>query len=113
MEDIKISVVDRYPDVEAEITLNKIKGRPVISGYRPGHRIKDDYITTGIHRYIHDVLRPGETATGMITFITPEAYPRTLWIGKKLDILEGDRVVGVAKITKIYNSNLDINNRIE
>ena len=99
-----IPLEDRAPDVEAEIKLNKKKGRAVTNGYRPGHQIKDGYITTGVHNYYHiDIVMPGETVLGTITFITPEVYPKTLWIGKEIGIYEGGRMVGTALITKIFN----------
>jgi elongation factor Tu len=100
---------DRVPDVEAEISFNKIKQRAVTNGYRPGHQIKDGYITTGVHKYYYvDVVMPGETVLGTITFITPEVYPNTLWIGKEIGIYEGGRKVGVALITRIFNPILKL-----
>lgn len=101
----------REPDVEAEITLFSTEsgGRqgPAFSGYRPGHKVRDDYITSGEHRYIdRDELAPGETTLGTITFLSPEAYAHCLWIGREIDIQEGSRVLGRARITKIYNAIL-------
>ena len=43
------------------------------------------------------------TARGTITFITPEAYPASLWVGKILDIQEGGRIVGTAVVEKVLN----------
>lgn len=104
---IIIPFEDRLPDVEAEIKFNKTRDRGVISGYRPGHKIMDGYITSGVHNYYFvDKVMPGETAIGTITFITPEEYPNTLWIGKEIDICEGERIVGSALITKIFNPTL-------
>lgn len=102
----------RSPDVEAEITLLATEqgGRqsPALSGYRPAHKVRDDYLTTGIHAYFDcDQIRPGQTVLGSITFITPEAYPHCLWVGREIDIQEGSRVVGRARITKILNSVLE------
>ncbi|MES1180987.1 MAG: hypothetical protein ABUL66_03900 [Verrucomicrobiota bacterium] len=102
--------MNRTPDVEAEITILSAKqgGRPVLSGYRPAHKMKDDYLTTGIHEYLScDRILPGQTVCGHITFITPEAYPHCLWIGREIDMQEGDRVVGRARITKIFNPLLE------
>jgi translation elongation factor EF-Tu-like GTPase len=101
----------RDPDVEAEITLLSTAdgGRktPAVSGYRPGHKVREDYITSGTHHYVgRDELSPGETTPGLIAFITPEAYPGCLWVGKVIDIQEGSRVIGFARITKILNSTL-------
>ncbi|MCR2803639.1 hypothetical protein [Paenibacillus soyae] len=100
-------------DIEAKITLLKgnekdlRKHKPVSSGYRPAHLIRDDYLTTGEHHYYDDVvLMPGETVMGTITFISPEAYPRTLWIGKVIRIQEASRIVGYAEVTQIFNDLL-------
>jgi elongation factor Tu len=78
-----------------------------VSGYRPAHQVRDDYLTTGFHDYL-DVAeaRPGETVRATITFITPEQYPHTLWIGKVMTVQEGSRVVGHATITQIFNESL-------
>ena len=98
------SVVERSPDVEALIEFNGTKNRPVCSGYRPAHLVKDDYLTTGTHTYYSDEpIPPNGKTMGTITFITPGAYPHSLWIGKKVRIQEGERIVGYATITKIFN----------
>ncbi|MGV3757856.1 MAG: hypothetical protein ACO1QS_20940 [Verrucomicrobiota bacterium] len=100
------------PDVEAEITLLPTieSGRksPVWSGYRPSHKVRDDYLTTGVHQYIGcDKVLPGQTVHGTISFFSPEAYPHCLWVGRVIDIQEGNRVVGRARITKIMNTLLE------
>ncbi|MBP3966538.1 hypothetical protein [Paenibacillus lignilyticus] len=101
------------PDIEAKITFlvsdGKGNGRhkPARSGYRPAHLVRDDYLTTGTHQYYGDVIaQPGETVLGTIAFITPEVYPRTLWIGKIIRIQEGSRIVGHAEVTQIFNEIL-------
>jgi elongation factor Tu len=98
------------PDVEAEITLLAEGGRQTAahSGYRPAHKVRDDYFTSGVHHYLGcDEVLPGQTVRGTITFITPEAYPHCLWVGRIIDICEGSRVVGRARITKIMNALLE------
>jgi hypothetical protein len=94
----------RTPDVEAEITLQ----RTAQSGYNPQHKVRDDYLSSGTHNYIGctEVL-PGQTVMGTITFITPEAYPHCLWVGREIDIQEGSRVVGRARITRVLNPLLE------
>ena len=104
----------RAPDVEAEITLLSTTegGREAaaFSGYRPAHNVRDDYLTSGVHHYIGcDEVLPGQTVRGTITFITPEVYPHCLWIGRVIDIQEGGRVVGRARITRIMNALLETN----
>jgi elongation factor Tu len=102
----------RDPDVEADITLLSTAegGRQTaaLSGYRPAHKVRDDYLTTGVHDYIGcGEVFPGQTVRGTITFITPEAYPACLWVGREINIQEGSRVVGIARITKIFNALLE------
>lgn len=99
-------------DVQAEVTYIRTGkgGRqgPALSGYRPVHKVRDEYLTTGLHNYIDaDMAWPGDTILTDIKFITPEYYPSCLWIGKTISIQEGSRVVGYAKITKIYNKTLE------
>lgn len=68
------------------------------------HLITGNYLTTGVHHYYRmNAVPPNGIAKGTITFISPEVYPHSLWIGKKISIQEGARVVGHATITKIFN----------
>ena len=99
-----IKLPDKLPDVEVLFEFNGTRKRPVFDGYRPAHLVIDDYLTTGIHHYYDtDLVLPNGTAKGTITFLSPEAYPHSLWIGKKINIQEGERIVGHATILKIYN----------
>jgi elongation factor Tu len=38
--------------------------------------------------------------------LSPEIYPRSLWVGKVIAVQEGARVVGWAKIVEILNEVL-------
>jgi hypothetical protein len=103
--------LQRGPDVEAEVNfLSAEKGgrsKAAHSGYRPAHLITDGYLTTGQHDYVGtDEVNPGDTVLARITFISPDVYPRSLWIGKVLPIQEGSRVIGSAKIVTILNETL-------
>jgi hypothetical protein len=98
----------RGPDVEAEFTLRSSDagGRetPAISGYRPQHRLLPGHLSSGTHEYANgNSVQPGGTTTGTITFITPEAYPRCLDEHDILEISEGSRVVGRARILAVSN----------
>ena len=98
-------------DVEATIKALSIEegGRQneFVNGYRPAHLVKNDYLTTGVHEYYDTYkIKLGEYGLGTITFITPEAYPHCLWIGKVIKVQEGSRIVGDAKIRKIFNKLL-------
>jgi translation elongation factor EF-Tu-like GTPase len=98
-------------DIEAKITflITEEGGRkhPAFSGYRPAHLVKDGYLTTGIHQYYdREKVELGETVLGTITFVTTEAYPECLWVGKRISIQEASHIVGFAEITKIFNKTL-------
>jgi len=95
---------DRAPDVEVVFEFNGTRKHAAHDGYRPAHLVNDTYLTTGVHHY-YDVseVAPNGTARGTITFISPEAYPHCLWVGKKIRIQEGERIVGHAVITEIFN----------
>lgn len=99
--------MNKEPDVEVIFKFNGTRLNPAVDGYRPSHLITDNYLTTGIHHYYKtNAVPPKGTAKGTITFLSPEAYPHCLWVGKKINIQEGARVVGYATITKIFNSLL-------
>jgi len=98
----------KLPDVEVLFEFNGTRKTPVADGYRPAHLVSENYLTTGIHHYYEvDSVLPNGTAKGTITFISPEAYPNCLWSGKKINIQEGERIVGFATIIDIYNSVLE------
>lgn len=102
------SIFEREPDVEVIFNFNGARKNPVWSGYRPAHLVTDTYLTTGMHCYYDtEMVAPDGTAKGTITFLTPEAYPHCLWIGKKIPIQEGAKIVGYATITAIYNPLLE------
>lgn len=94
----------RTPDAEVTFRFNGTRRTPAADGYRPAHRIREDYLTTGVHHYFGvSEVAPDGTARGTITFITPESYPHTLWPGKVVPIQEGERVVGHATVEQVLN----------
>lgn len=98
----------KLPDVEVLFEFNDTRKKAVFDGYRPAHLVTGNYLTTGIHHYYDvDSVNPNGTAKGTITFLSPEAYPHCLWVGKKISIQEGERIVGYATIIDIYNSVLE------
>lgn len=97
-------------DVEVIFTFLETKDggkhNKVFNGYRPAHRVKDDYLTTGVHHYYNKEVTSGESVHGTISFITPEAYPHCLWVGKIINIQEGSKIVGYAEIVQVFNTLL-------
>ncbi|MDR0913854.1 MAG: hypothetical protein LBM65_01620 [Oscillospiraceae bacterium] len=103
-ETISNEFINREPDIEVIFEFNGTRTNPALDGYRPSHLVNDKYLTTGIHHYYYvDEVPPDGKAKGTITFITPEAYPSCLWIGKKIYIQEGYKIVGYATVIKILN----------
>ncbi len=98
------TIFDQEQDVEVLFEFIGTRQHPAADGYRPDHLVMDNYLTTGVHHY-YDVqtVSSNGTAKGTITFITPEAYPHCLWVGKKINIQEGNRIVGYATILKVLN----------
>ena len=92
------------PHIEVIFEFNGTRKHPVRNGYRPSHLVTDTYLTSGAHQYYGvDAVPPKGSAMGTISFITPEAYPHSLWVGKRIRIQEGAHIVGYATITKIFN----------
>ena len=92
------------PDVEVTFTFLGVRKHPSKNGYRPAHRIADQILITGSHRYLGADYAPlVGTIGGYISFPAPEEYPHTLWLNKEIAIQEGERIVGYARIQRILN----------
>lgn len=98
------TILNQKPDVEVLFEFIGTRKQPAADGYRPHHLITEQYLTTGVHHY-YDVQKVSSdgTAKGTITFLSPEAYPNCLWVGKKINIQEGEHIVGYATILKVFN----------
>ncbi len=99
----EIKKMQLKPDGEAIFEFTGSRKNNIYEGYRPSHLIKDSYLTTGIHNYYNLQDENNIELRGTITFISPESYPKSLWIGKKIAMYEGSNVVGYAIITNIFN----------
>lgn len=76
----------------------------MFTSYRPQHEVHENYQTSGHHTYIGcDSVRPGETAKVNVRLITPQVYPRCIWEGRSLRVLEGTKHVGNLLITRVWN----------
>lgn len=96
-------IVKIEPDVEAIFEFNENR-KVIFDEYRPAHLVKENYLATGLHHYYNI---SGKPLLGTITFLAPEHCPNCLWVGKEIIMQEGSRVVGKAKITKIFNKILE------
>lgn len=97
--------MNRLPDLEG-VFLLLAEGRttPANSGYRPQHKLYDNYFTSGMHHYLDaEEVAPGGSARVAVWFITPEVYPHSVWRGREIAVHEGERLVGTLKVTKVMN----------
>lgn len=80
---------------------------PVESGYRPQHKVHDNYLSTGRHEYPDvEQVAPGDSVKVHAWFVTPEMYPGSLWAGRQVAVMEGRNVVGMLTVTRILNDVL-------
>ena len=102
------SIYDRDYDIEAIIRNERASKNWFATKYRPSFDIREDYKTSGQIEFIDkERLNFGEEALANIIFLTPEAYPYTLWIGRKLTFGEGINITGYAIVTKVFNKILE------
>ncbi len=96
------------PDIEVQFVFNNERRTRMKDGFRPAHLVQPNYLATGIHHYYNrESVFPNEKAMGTITFLTPEYYPHSLWVGKIISVQDGSRVIGYAVVKRIFNSLLD------
>jgi hypothetical protein len=83
------------------------KRKTVVRGYRPAYKIRPDYITSTHHEFLdRETVSTDEAAHAEVWFLSPEAYPKSLWVGRSLEVVEGSRVIGSAQVLEILNKNL-------
>lgn len=91
-------------DVEAIfIFIGRKRNKIVNSGYRPAHLI-NGYLTSGIQMYKKEGCK--NINIGTITFLSPQYYPHTLYMGKIIKFYEGSVQTGYAIIIKVNNKLL-------
>ena len=104
-----------YPDRKADVVVQIKNSRPskniICSGYRPAFKVKEDYLTTGVIKFMdRESINYGEESLAEVWFITPEFYPSCLTVGQVISFQEGKVVNGYATIVKIYNKILEKQN---
>ena len=94
------------PDLVGTFRLLAIGGKsqPAYSGYRPAHKLHDNYLSSGEHFYPEKgVLQVGECATVEVKLITPHVYPSCVWPGRTLEVFEGGKLVGFLEVSEVRN----------
>lgn len=103
--------MNRSHDIEGEFyAFPSSKGgrkTPAFSGYRPQHKIHDNYQTSGQHEYLNAAqVAPGETVSTKVWLLTPDVYPNSLWVGREIGVFEGVSQVGTLTVSRIVNEVL-------
>ena len=94
-------------DVKASVTNLRESKNAFKSGFRPVFEIHSKYMTSGEIQFIDtEWLGFNESAQAYIAFITPEVYPKTLWVGKRIVFREGVKISGEAVILEVLNKEL-------
>lgn len=95
-------------DIEAIVKNCRQSGRSIRTEYRPCFDIHKDYSTTGVIYFLDSEkeLKVNEETKCLISFLSPEVYPKSLWVGKKIVFKEGNNQTGYAIVTKILNGIL-------
>jgi hypothetical protein len=102
----------RPPDliVNLSLTAHQSDGslKEVISGYRPVYKVRTDHWSSAHHEFVEATgVCTGQWRKADVWLLAPEAYPHTFWIGRRVEVAEGSRVVGVADILQILNPLLE------
>ncbi len=100
------------PDAAAVVTNLRSSQAPFGKNYRGCCAIKEGYRTSVCFQTMDGCEMLHEQPHRChVNFLTPEAYPYTLWVGRKLELYEGERLVGTMEILEIRNPLLDRSTR--
>ena len=102
----------RPPDLIVNFSLeaHRLDGslKEVISGYHPIYKVRTDYWSSAHHEFLDAAsVCTGQQCKAEVWLLSPEAYPHTFWLGRRVEVAEGSRVVGVADVLKIVNPLLE------
>lgn len=96
-------------DIDIKATLEDLGLRktPIFSGIRPTIKVKEEYLTSSLIEFESDMV-DGFVDEVNIWFVSPEHYTKSLWVGKRLEVYEGARLVAYVTVTEVINKMLDI-----
>lgn len=111
----KITPIDlSNPDAVVSVTNTRHSEKPFGKNYRGCCAIQEDYFTSVCFQTIdeNDMLYE-QPHSCYVNFLTPKAYPHTVWVGRKIELYEGEFHVGTMVIEEIKNTILDRNIKFE
>ncbi|CAG9191469.1 hypothetical protein PSP6_110016 [Paraburkholderia tropica] len=103
----------RQPDLIVNFTLTEHRSdgslKEVVSGYRPTYKVRAGYWSSAHHEFVYAAtVCTGQQCEAEVWLLSPEAYPHTFWLGRRVEVVEGARIVGVASVLKIVNPLLEL-----
>ncbi|WP_147297833.1 hypothetical protein [Trinickia dinghuensis] len=81
--------------------------RRIISGYRPIYKVRDDYWSSAHHEFDATGVCTGRQGKAEVWLLSPEAYPRTFGVGRRIEVAEGSRIVGFVDVLQVLNPLLE------
>lgn len=98
----------RSPDLIVNFVLTELRSdgslKRVISGYRPIYKVRPDYWSSAHHEFVDGTsVETGGQSLAEVWLLSPEAYPHTFWIGRRVEVAEGTRIVGTIDVVEILN----------
>lgn len=102
----------RQPDLIVNFSLSACRAdgssEEVLSGYRPIYKVRADYWSSARHEFVDATgVCTGHQSKADVWLLSPEAYPKTFWIGRRVEAAEGPRIVGAADVLAILNPLLE------
>ncbi len=109
----KITPIDlNNPDAVVTVTNTRYSKNSFGKNYRGCCAIKEDYLTSLCFQTIDgNEMVYEQPHRCNVNFLTPEVYPYTLWIGRKIELYEGKYHVGTMMVEEIKNAILDRDRR--
>lgn len=111
----KITPIDlNNPDAVVTVTNTRHSKNPFGKNYRGCGAIQEDYLTSLCFQTLdgNDMLY-AQPHSCYVNFFSPNVYPYTLWIGRKIELYEGKCHVGTMVVEEIKNPILDRNAEFE
>lgn len=107
----KIKPIDlSNPDAVVLVTNERYSRKAFGNNYRGCCELKEDIFTSSIlQTFDGDEISFLQSKLCYVNFLSPEAYPYTLWVGRRVNLYEGNQCVGTIVVEEIKNPLLDRN----
>ena len=98
------------PDAVVTVTNTRYSKNPFGKNYRGCCAVREDYLTSLCFQTLDEKEMIFEQPHRcFVNFFSPNVYPHTLWVGRKIELYEGKYHVGTMVVEEIKNPVLDRN----